>query len=201
MQSKNYIFLTYIGGKFELCSPKTMNKFITFFTAILSVLVVSAQQYEPIDAKSEIKFGIKNFGFNTGGHFKGLEGILIFDPANTGNASIDISIDATSVNTDNDSRDNHLKKEEYFNVSNFPKIVFKSDKITQSGSGFKVQGKLTIKGISKDIQFPFKANAKEGGYLFEGNFKINRRDFKVGGNSLVLGDEVNVSLSVFAKKK
>jgi polyisoprenoid-binding protein YceI len=180
---------------------KKMNKFITLAFATFLVLAVSAQQYEPVDAKSEIKFGIKNFGLNTGGNFKGLEGVLIFDPANTASASFDISIDAASVNTDNNSRDNHLRKEDYFNVKSFPRISFKSDKITPSGSGFKVQGKLTIKGVSKEIQFPFRASAKEEGYLFEGNFKINRRDFNVGGNSMVLGDDVTVTLTVFGKRK
>jgi polyisoprenoid-binding protein YceI len=106
------------------------------------------------------------------------------------------------VNTDNDSRDNHLRKEEYFDVQSRPRIIFKSEKITAGKSGnFQVSGKLTIKGTTKDISFPFKASAKDDGYLFDGSFQLNRRDFKVGGNSLVLGDNVSVSLSVFAKKK
>jgi polyisoprenoid-binding protein YceI len=61
-------------------------------------------------------------------------------------------------------------------------------------------GNLIIKGVSKEIKFPFKATPKDDGFLFEGEFKINRRDFKVGGNSLSLSDDVTVSLSVFAKK-
>jgi len=60
-------------------------------------------------------------------------------------------------------------------------------------------GNLTIKGVTKEVKFPFTATAKDGGYLFEGSFKLNRRDFGVGGSSLSLGDDLTVSLSVLAK--
>ena len=178
-----------------------MSRFNTLLLAVLLTASANAQQYQPVDEKSEVKFGIKNFGLNTGGNFKGLQGVLIFDAANPGASAFDISIDANTVNTDNNSRDNHLRKEEYFNVKNFPRISFKSDKVIQTKGAYQVHGKLTIKGFTKEIAFPFKASIKDDGYLFEGEFRINRRDFKVGGNSLVLGDEVNVTLFVLAKKK
>jgi polyisoprenoid-binding protein YceI len=166
-----------------------------------SLVGIQAQQYQPVDDKSAITFTIKNFGISTGGSFKGLDGTIDFDKTNPGKAAFNISIDAGKVNTDNDSRDSHLRKEEYFDAGNFPKISFQSERITARGSGFSVSGKLTIKGTTKDISFPFSATAKEDGLLFEGNFEINRRDFKVGGNSMVLGDNVTVTLSVFARKK
>jgi polyisoprenoid-binding protein YceI len=178
-----------------------MNKFITLFLTTLLAVSANAQQYQPVDEKSVVKFGIKNFGLNTGGRFKGVRGVLVFDAANPGASSFDISIDAATVNTDNNSRDGHLRKAEYFDVIDFPRISFKSDMIIQAKGSYQVRGKLTIKGTSKDIVFPFKATIKDDGYLFEGNFRINRRNFKVGGNSLVLSDDVNVILSVFAKKK
>ena len=178
-----------------------MRRFITFYLTFFAVIIVHAQQYQPIDEKSEVKFGIKNFGINTGGNFKGLHGTLVFDAANPAAASFDISVDANTVNTDNSSRDNHLRKEEYFNVQRYPHISFKSDKIVSDKGSLQVYGKLTVKATTKNISFPFKATVKEDGYLFQGTLQINRRDFKVGGSSLVLGDNVNVTLSVFAKKK
>jgi polyisoprenoid-binding protein YceI len=60
-------------------------------------------------------------------------------------------------------------------------------------------GNLTIKGVTKPIEFGFGATPKNGGYLFDGEFKINRRDFGVGGNSVSLSDKLTVTLSVFAK--
>jgi polyisoprenoid-binding protein YceI len=171
--------------------------------ALAMALNATAQQYQPQGDKSTVKFVIKNFGINTGGDFKGLQGAIAWDAATPANSAFDISIDAATVNTDNDARDNHLRKEEYFNVQQYPKIMFKSGKITASGKAgaYTVSGKLSIKGTQKDISFPFTATAKDGGYLFEGSFQLNRKDYKVGGSSMVLGDNVTVSLSVFAAKK
>ena len=170
---------------------------LSFFVGLASV---QAQTYKPVGEKSAIKFSIKNFGIATGGDFKGLEGNIEFDPANPSKIAFDVSVDANTVNTDNDSRDGHLRKEEYFDVAKHPKITFKSEKVAGKGSGFTVTGQLSIKGVTKTVSFPFTAVARDEGVHFEGNFKINRRDFNVGGNSMVLGDEVTVTLSVFAKK-
>jgi polyisoprenoid-binding protein YceI len=175
-----------------------------FFTLLIGFCIlgtIHAQQYQPVDDKSSVKFNIKNFGVTTGGDFKGLAGQLEFDKANPEKTVFDISINAATVNTDNNSRDGHLRKEDYFDTDKFPKITFKSEKVVSKGSGFSVSGNLTVKGTTKSISFPFTAQVKDDGYLFEGSFQINRRDFKVGGNSMVLGDNVTVTLSVFAKKK
>ncbi len=179
-----------------------MKKILTTFLFSSLTVLVFAQAYKPVDEGSKVKFVIKNFGINTGGTFNGLDGAISFDPANPANASFDVSIDAKSIDTDVESRDNHLRKEEYFNVEKFPKISFKSTKITKTNSAefFYMFGNITIKGVTKEIKFPFKATPKDDGYVFEGNFKLNRRDFGVGGNSLSLSDELTVNLSVFAKK-
>ncbi len=173
----------------------------TLVLALVMTLKSAAQLYQPVDGKSTVKFTIKNFGINTGGAFTGLQGAISWDAAAPDKSAFDISVEAASVNTESDGRDNHLRKEEYFNVAQYPKISFKSDKITGSGTSFTVRGKLSVKGVTKDISIPFTATAKDDGYLFEGSFQLNRRDFKVGGSSMVMGDNVTVSLSVFAAKK
>ncbi len=178
-----------------------MTKLFTLLALTVCSFFATNAQYQPVDDKSLVKFTIKNFGINTGGSFKGLEGEIDFDKANPEKSSFKLSVDASKVNTDNDSRDNHLRKEEYFDVAKFPKITFKSDKVESKGGNIVVIGQLTIKGVSKTISVPVKSEAKDDGYLFEGSFQINRRDFKVGGNSMVLGDNVTVSLSIFARKK
>ncbi len=178
-----------------------MKSIFTFILCLCCTAILYAQQYQPSDEKSTVSFSIKNFGIATGGSFKGLKGTIEFNPASAGTAKFDISVDAGKVNTDNNARDNHLRKEEYFDAEKYPGISFVSAKITAKGSGFTVAGKLTIKGTTKDISFPFTAQPKDDGYLFEGSFQLNRRDFNVGGSSMVLGDNVTVNLSVFATKK
>jgi len=178
-----------------------MIKLATFIIGLLIITSIHAQQYQPVSDKSNVKFSIKNFGINTGGSFSGLTGTINFDKDNPEKASFDMSVEAATVNTDNDSRDSHLRKAEYFDVANHPTITFKSEKVTGKGNKLTVTGQLTIKGTSKTVSIPFTAEAKENGYQFEGSFQLNRRDYKVGGNSVVLGDNVTVTLVVFAKKK
>jgi polyisoprenoid-binding protein YceI len=179
-----------------------MKKLIISFAATIFVSCLFAQHYTPVDNGSAIKFSIKNFGTSVSGSFKGLKGKISFDPVNLPASSVSASVDAATVNTGTGSRDTHLKKEEYFNVAAFPRIGFVSAKITRDAKegNFLMEGKITIKGVTKAVSFPFRATAKNDGYLFEGEFKLDRRDFGVGGKSLVMSDNLLVTLSVFAKK-
>ena len=179
-----------------------MLKRIFTILALFSVVIAFGQNYTPTDAGSKVRFVIKNFGINTGGTFDGLNGSITFDPAQLSSASFTVSVDAKSVDTDMEARDNHLRKEEYFDVEKYPKLTFKSTKITTTNKPdyLYMFGVITIKNISKEISFPFTQKAKDGGILFEGEFKLNRRDFGVGGKSFSMSDELTVELSIFAKK-
>lgn len=160
-----------------------------------------AQHLAPVDSASEVTFKIKNLGFNTTGSFSGLAGVIQFNPDNPDGCSFDVHINASTVNTGVDLRDNHLRGEDYFDVKNYPQIKFVSVKVTgtkKNGTLF-VSGKLTIKGITKDIAFPFTAQPVPDGYLFTGEFKMNRRDFKIGGGSTI-SDNLTVFLKVVARK-
>jgi polyisoprenoid-binding protein YceI len=175
------------------------------FTISLAFIFLSvtlfAQSYTPKDDGSKVHFVIKNFGVATGGDFTGLAGSIKFDPNNLATADFDVSVDANTVDTDIESRDKDLRKSNYFDVATHPKLTFKSTKVTKTNKTdyLYMFGKITIKGVTKEIKFPFKATAKDGGYLFEGNFKLNRRDFGVGGSSISLSDDLTVTLSILAK--
>ena len=178
-----------------------MKKTIVLILGLFLSLSLFSQSLTPVDSASEVTFKIKNLGFNTGGSFSGLAGTITFNPDNPDGCSFDVHIDANTVNTGVDMRDDHLRSDDYFDVKNHPQIRFVSQKVTgskKSGTLF-VSGKLTIKGITKDISFPFTAQPTKDGYLFNGEFKINRRDFKVGGGSTV-SDNLTVFLKVTARK-
>ena len=170
--------------------------------AIFSTILIFSQTYTPTDEGSKVRFVIKNFGINTGGTFDGLSGNITFDPSSLATASFTVSVDSKTVDTDMEARDNHLRKEEYFDVEKYPKLSFRSTKVTTTNKeGYLfIFGVITIKNVSKEISFPFKQTSKDGGILFEGEFKLNRRDFGVGGKSFSMSDELTVELSVFAKK-
>ena len=168
---------------------------IPFFAAS-----IAKAQYIPLDKGSTLTFKIGNFGFDVNGSFTGFKGTINFDPQNITADSFDVTIDAATVNTDNNLRDEHLKGASYFDVKNYPVIHFVSSRITSSGNSFTVYGKLTIKGKTKDIGIPFTATPGADEYLFKGSFKINRKDFGVGGTSTI-SNELEVSLNVLTKKQ
>ena len=180
-----------------------MKKIFSLLTAFLifTSCITAQRVLVPIDANSKVHFVIKNFGIKTGGDFKGLKGTIKFYPANLASSAFDMTVDAATVDTDNESRDGHLRQPEYFDAATYKIIQFKSTKITSSSIAgrYYMFGNITIKGVTKPIEFGFGAKPKDGGYIFDGQFKINRRDFGVGGSSVSLSDNLTVSLSVLAK--
>src|ERR1700734_2671719 len=147
-----------------------MKKILLFYLIAIDSGSVTGQQYIPVDTGSKINFKIKNLGFNSGGSFSGLKGSILFDPGDLSKSRFDVTVEANSVNTDNDMRDSHLREESYFDVKNYPLIRFVSSKVTLStkkGVLF-IFGKLTIKNKTEDISFPFTATPSGGGYIFEG---------------------------------
>lgn len=180
-----------------------MKKYLLFITAFVfaSFQMKAQSALTPVDEGSSIHFIIKNFGIRTGGDFTGVKGSIKWDPEKYNTSGFDVTVDAGTVDTDNSSRDGHLKKEEYFDVSTYKTLHFKSTKIVKSNveGRFYMYGDLTIKGVTKPVEFGFGAKPKNGGYFFDGSFSINRRDFGVGGSSISLADNLTVTLSVFAK--
>ena len=165
------------------------------------IAVMSFSQYKVTDEGSTVKFKIKNFGLETGGSFSGLQGTISFDPNDLKTAKIDLSVDANSVNTDNNMRDNHLREEGYLDVKQYPRIKFVSTGITvDNNAHFTATGQITIKGTTKDISIPFTTVAKDGGYQFVGEFRLNRKDFKVGGGSTI-SNGLTVQFNLLAGKQ
>ncbi len=172
--------------------------------ALLFVLTnsyfVNAQQLKPNDAESEINFSINNFGLSTKGNFKGLTGSIVWNNKNINACTFIVSVDATTINTNISSRDNHLKKADYFNVAKFPTIIIKSTKIisVDNTNSFEMEADLTLKGVTKKVKIPFTAIAQSTSILFNGKFEINRKDYGVGGSSLSLSNTVKINLNVMA---
>ena len=158
-------------------------------------------QYKPVEQGSALKFTIKNLGFNVDGVMSGFEGNINFDPQNPATASFDVTINAATVNTDNNMRDEHLRGDGFFDVKNYPRIRLTAAKIDAAGKSgsYMLNGQLMIKGKSKPVSFPFTVTPIADGYVFKGSFKMKRKDFGVGGTSTV-SDELEVMLNVTAKK-
>ncbi|HEY2347834.1 MAG TPA: YceI family protein, partial [Puia sp.] len=145
-----------------------MQRIILFLSVIISVRSATAQ-YKPMDPGSMVQFKIKNLGFSVSGFFTGLQGNIRFDPAHPDQGHFDVSVDAASVNTDNSTRDEHLREENYFDVKKYSRIHFQSTKIlpANKAGAFIMSGNLTIKNTTKEISFPFTATAGQTGFVFK----------------------------------
>ncbi len=189
--------------QFCLANPKPSSmRYILTFVFLGLYLVARAQLIVPVDERSKVSFKIKNFGSSVDGSFKGLKGIINFDVSAPSDAKFDVTIEAITIDTGIGMRDSHLRKPDYFGATNFPTIRFVSTKVVASDKPKEaiITGKLTIKKTTREVTFPFRYSEDKGILQFTGEFKINRRDFEVGGTSISLADELTVLLDVKANK-
>jgi polyisoprenoid-binding protein YceI len=178
-----------------------MKRIVTLIIPLLILVTVAFAQTKTVINKANIKFQIKNLGINTGGDINGLQATIQFDPAKLDGSTIDATLDANSVNTDNDLRDKHLRSDEFFDVEKYPKITIKSTSFKhKSGDNYTGQFNLTIKDKTKALEIPFTYTTTGSTAVFKGNFKLNRLDFGVGGKSFVMADDVFVTIEVEAAK-
>lgn len=157
-------------------------------------------QIHPVANESSIHFTIHNFGFKTGGYLASPEGTIIFNPDDLVTSSFQVNIKTASINTDNESRDEHLREPDYFDVKSYPLIRFISSSIRATGKkdSYEVVGMLTIKKTSREIRIPFNAEKSVSGWSFNGNFTLDRKDYGVGGSS-TLSNELTVDIKVIAR--
>lgn len=146
---------------------------------------------------SSISFKIKNAGLTVDGTFSGLEANIKFNPIKPDEAIIGATVNTKSVNTGNDMRDGHIRKPEYFDAEKFPKITLQSTKIEKTGPiTYKGTFNLTMKGVTKEVIIPFNFLKIPEKTEFKGSFTINRRDFGVGGSSISMADNVNLTVDI-----
>jgi polyisoprenoid-binding protein YceI len=173
-----------------------------YIAVILAFFITNSfAQLKTTITKSAISFKIKNMGITCNGLFTGLQADVQFKPADLTGSSITASVESASVNTDNEMRDTHLKSADYFDVATYPTITLKSVSFKRkSGDNYTGSFNVTIKNKTKLIEVPFTYTESGSNIIFNGNFKINRKDFGLGGNSMVLADEATVTVNTEISK-
>jgi polyisoprenoid-binding protein YceI len=176
-------------------------KYLPAVLLLLLMFDVKSQQFVPVDQGSTVEFVISNLGFDVTGKLNGLKGTVLFDEKNLSASSFAVTVNAASIDTENSTRDKHLRGDDYFDVKTYPQIGIQSVKVAKSAvAGYYVLfAKLTIKETTKDISFPFTVTAEAGAYRFKGEFSIKRRDFGLGGKNTI-SNILKVKLNVLAKK-
>lgn len=173
-----------------------------YITLILAILTGSSfAQTKSTITRSVVTFKIKNLGINTSGSFNDLQASIQFKPADLGSSTIEASVNAGSINTDNGMRDSHLKGSDYFDVVNYPRVTMKSVSFKhKSGGNYIGNFNVTIKDKTKLIEVPFTYTESGNTAMFNGSFKINRADFGIGGKNMVLADEATVTVDTEISK-
>jgi len=147
---------------------------------------------------------------NVRGSFKKVTGTVVYDPENPADSTVQAEIDASSISTNEDQRDAHLRSADFLDVEKFPTITFRSTKIDPAGEGeWKVTGDLTIHGVTRPVVLKVEGPGAEAKDPW-GNFragasattKIKRSDFGLTWNAaletggFVVGDELKIELEL-----
>jgi polyisoprenoid-binding protein YceI len=187
------VVFVYLSNVLAFCP--TLKNLIWVALFWLAALPLQAQQWKPLTGS--VTFKIKMWGATVDGSFKGLAANVTFDPAQLGSASIYATVEAATVDTDNNLRNRHLReKEEFFDSKKYPQLRLKSTKIEKVGNGYLGTFDLTIKQTTRSVQLPFTFVPSGSQAQLKGSVTINRRDWKVGGGTLGMADEVTISLTL-----
>ena len=159
-------------------------------------------------AHSEVTFSLRHMMISkVRGEF-GLKSATIEAPANPLEAKVTASVDAASISTGDQNRDNHLRSADFFDVETYPTIDFVSTGVRYEGGDFLVDGDLTMHGVTKPVTFELEF----GGFGTDpwGNYKagatakavINREDFGLTWNAalesggVLVGKDVTITLDL-----
>ncbi len=204
-----------------------------FIACMLLVTAASAQKKTPpvksmkaettapakwsVDAAhTSIKFTVKHLSVSeVEGRFKTFDGTVETVGADFVDAKVNFTVDVTSISTDNDMRDKHLKSDDFFNAEKYPKMNFTSVSFKKTTTGnYVLEGDLTIRDVTKRMKFavtyggiildPY-GNTKAG---FKAIGNISRKAYNLKWNTLteaggvVVGDKVTILLNLeFSKQK
>ena len=176
--------------------------------ALLLTVSAAAQDTWQLDPPhSSAQFSVRHLGVSTvRGAFTKVSGSVVYDPANLSKSSIQATIDASSVDTRVDMRDNDLRSPRFLDAQKYPTITFQSRKVEAAGAGkLKVTGDLTLHGVSKEvvldvdgptpsIKDPIGKDRLRAGA--SATTKINRNDFGITSLPGAIGDDITITLDI-----
>jgi polyisoprenoid-binding protein YceI len=178
-------------------------KFHTLLATALALCGVAQAQTWTLDpSHTGISFSLKHLAVSTvRGELDKFEGTLTGDPKRPATLRADMNIQAASVNTKSDKRDEHIRGADFFDVAKFPSISFKGEKTEIRGKKLVMVGILTLHGVSKRVAIPFGANGpvvdpwKNNRLGLEGEFTIKRSDYGIVAYSGAVGEDVKIEIS------
>lgn len=171
---------------------------------------VTVWQLDP--AHTQVEFSTKHMMFTTvKGHFGGIKGTIRLDEQDITRSSVDVEIDAGTLDTKVEQRDAHLRSQDFLYVEQHPKITFTSTRVERAGDDqLKVTGDLTVRGVTRPVVLDATINGRGktpyGATVagFEAHGSINRKDFGLNWNvaleagGFLVGDTIKINVEAEA---
>lgn len=191
-----------------------MKKIVASITAIIAMslpLVASASTWTIDPDHSNVGFKVRHLMVsNVKGNFDKHTGAVELNDKDITKSSVEVTIDTSSINTNVQKRDDHLRSADFFDVAKYPTMTFVSKKVAKAGKDkLKVTGDLTLHGVTRQVILDVEPFSKESKDPW-GNFrrgttastKINRKDFGLVWNKaletggVAVGEEVAITLEI-----
>lgn len=166
-------------------------------------------------AHSAVEFGVKHMMFTTvKGRFSGVTGQVVTEGGDPTQGGVEVEIDASTIDTRDEKRDEHLKSPDFLDVEKYPTMRFQSTRVRDgAGDVFQLVGDLTIHGVSREVTLDATHNGsgtnpwgqEVAGYSAE--VEINRKDFglewnaALEGGGVLVGETVKVTIEIQAAKQ
>ncbi|MEZ4616444.1 MAG: YceI family protein [Caldilineaceae bacterium] len=161
-------------------------------------------------AHSEVAFSVRHMMISTvRGRFNTVNGTVEFDEEMPGNSSVNVEIDAASIDTREQQRDDHLRSPDFLDVATYPTITFVSKRVEPVDANHgKITGDLTIHGVTQEVvldtEYAGQAKSPWGSTSagFSAKTKINRKDFGLGWNAaletggVLVGEEIKIDIEM-----
>jgi polyisoprenoid-binding protein YceI len=164
----------------------------------------SVPHYVLDPAKSSLEFAFDQAGAQNKGKFTRLAVSFDFSPENPAAGRLEVTVEMSSADTGDKERDDTLRGEDLFAVAKFPQAHYTATQLTKSPTGYEAVGKLTLRGVTRDVRVPFTfrtatENGASVGYM-SGKTTVRRLDFGVGQGDWKatdqLGNDVGVSFAL-----
>lgn len=182
-----------------------------FFYLFLNSTLLSAQNYILDQGHTYFGFSVERFLVGeVVGRFDVFEASIAMEGQDHTSLQIKATVDVNSLNSNNETRDGHLKGSMWLDAQNHPKISFVSTGVTKEMETYTMHGEFTIKGITKTISFPvkllgpFKDPTQKNAIGIQGDFTINRFDYgisfnkKMDNGNFFIGDTVDIKIRALA---
>ena len=189
---------THLKAPMKIASLASL---LTLTGACLLAAQPALAQQKLVPADSSISFVTRQMGVPLEGHFKKFDAQVAFNPAQLASSNITLNVDTGSATFDAPETDAEMPKATWFNVPKFPQATFQSSGVKALGGGkFEVAGKLSIKGISRDVVAPVTLVQNGALTTATGTLTIQRLTFKIGENewadTSMVADDVQIKFKL-----